>query len=396
MQIEPLAIPIGAKALSVLPRLAEALRGVAPIAPYAVGSPPPSLPPFAELPEDLAVVVGTSGSTGTPKLAMLTTSALAASIGATHRHLGGPGQWLLAMPAHHIAGLQVLLRGLVAGTRTITLDTSFTIDGFIDATRRLDPDERHYTALVPTQVARLLAHCEGPDALRRFDAILVGGAALPPRLRASVDEAGVVLVATYGMSETAGGCVYDGTPIPGTRLRIEDDGRILLGTAALASGYLDDPARTAESFVIDEDGTSWFRTDDHGHLLPDGRLQVDGRLDDLINTGGLKVAPRIVEEAIASGFPEISEVVVVGVPDEQWGQRVSALLVMGTDRTVDPTHTNPATPPTLADMRDRLRGILPPEALPQQVATADALPTKGPGKPDRAAIVTLLAERPVG
>ncbi|HQV92384.1 MAG TPA: AMP-binding protein, partial [Phycicoccus sp.] len=112
MQIEPLAIPIGAKALSVLPRLAEALRGVAPIAPYAVGSPPPSLPPFAELPEDLAVVVGTSGSTGTPKLAMLTTSVLAASIGATHRHLGGPGQWLLAMPAHHIAGLQVLLRGL--------------------------------------------------------------------------------------------------------------------------------------------------------------------------------------------------------------------------------------------------------------------------------------------
>lgn len=385
MQIEPLAIPTGAETLSVLPRLARALAGGAPIAPYAVGSRPPSLPPSPELPEGLAAVVGTSGSTGTPKLAMLTSGALAASIRATHRHLGGPGQWLLAMPAHHIAGLQVLLRGLVAGTRTITLDASFTVDGFIDATRHLDPDERHYTALVPTQVARLLSHSEGAEALRRFDAVLVGGAALPPRLRASADEAGVVLVATYGMSETAGGCVYDGATLRGTRLRIEGDGRILLGGATLASGYLDDPTRTVAAFVTDEDGTRWFRTDDHGHHLADGRLQVDGRLDDLINTGGLKVSPRLVEEAISAAFPEVIDVVVVGVPDEQWGQRVSALVV-----------TNPATPPTRANIRDRLRGILPPHCLPQQVATIDALPTKGPGKPDRAAIVTLLAERPVG
>ena len=332
------------------------------------------------------MVVGTSGSTGTPKLAMLTARALAASIGATHRHLGGPGQWLLALPPHHIAGLQVLLRGLVAGTPTVALPGPFTLESFVDATDLLDPDLRHYTSLVPTQVARLLDPqvCpDGADALRAFDAILVGGAALPPSLRDRADAEGVVLVATYGMSETGGGCVYDGLPLAPTRIRLTDEGRILLGGDTLASGYLDDPERSAAAFATEPDGTRWFRTDDHGVLLPDGRLHVDGRLDDLINTGGLKVAPRLVEEALLTHLPEVSEACVVGLPDDDWGQSVAALLVVASP-------TDPAPHLTVADVRSRLRGILPDHALPKTVATADALPLRGPGKPDRRAIADLL------
>ena len=199
----------------------------------------------ASIPEDLAVVIGTSGSTGAPKLALLSARALATSIGATHRHLGGPGQWLLAIPPHHIAGLQVLLRGLVAGTRTVLGPTRFDPTGFAAATRLLDPGERHYTSLVPTQVARLLDHPDGPEALRAFDAVLVGGAALPEHLRARADREGVVLVATYGMSETGGGCVYDGQPLEHTSIRLDDEGRIHLGGDTLAHGYLGDPTRTA-------------------------------------------------------------------------------------------------------------------------------------------------------
>lgn len=413
-QIEDLPLALGPDLAQALPRLAQALTGTAPIRPLPPGGssasrgscpegllqPAPETAPSAgsgscreHVPkdlgevEDLAVVVGTSGSTGSPKLAMLTARALAASIGATHRHLGGPGQWLLALPPHHIAGLQVLLRGIVAGTPTVALPGPFTLDSFVAATGLLDPDLRHYTSLVPTQVGRLLdtTTCpNGPESLRAFDAVLVGGAALPSHLRARADAEGVVLVATYGMSETGGGCVYDGVPLAPTRVRLTDEGRVLLGGRTLATGYLDDPERTAAAFVTDPDGTRWFRTDDHGEILPDGRLHVDGRLDDLINTGGLKVSPRLVEDALLAHLHEVAEACVVGLPDEEWGQCVAALLVPRGD-------SDPAPQLTLADVRSQLRGILPDHALPKAVATIDALPLRGPGKPDRRAIADLLA-----
>jgi len=340
----------------------------------------------ASIPEDLAVVIGTSGSTGAPKLALLSARALATSIGATHRHLGGPGQWLLAIPPHHIAGLQVLLRGLVAGTRTVLGPTRFDPTGFAAATRLLDPGERHYTSLVPTQVARLLDHPDGPEALRAFDAVLVGGAALPEHLRARADREGVVLVATYGMSETAGGCVYDGQPLEHTSIRLDDEGRIHLGGDTLAHGYLGDPTRTSAVFSTDADGRRWFRTDDHGEFLPDARLHVTGRLDDLINTGGLKVAPRLVEDAILAHVPHAALACVVGLPDEEWGQVVAALIVPREPRD----HRDPATTLEVGDVRAQLRGILPDHALPKRVVTAPAIPERGPGKPDRRAVADLL------
>ena len=268
--LQPLPVPPGVGALTLRPALAAALAGDGPaLVPYPAGSPAPELPVVdpAGLPDGLALVVGTSGSTGTPKRALLTAPALRASARATHERLGGPGQWLLAMPAHHVAGLQVLVRSVVAGTEPRAVDTSagFTVDAFAAATASLDAAvPRHYTALVPTQLVRLLQDPRGRAALQRYDAVLLGGAAAPSALLATAEAAGVRVLTTYGMSETAGGCVYDGEPLACSRVRIETDGRILLGGDTLASGYLGRADLTEAVFVHDADGRRWFRTDDEG------------------------------------------------------------------------------------------------------------------------------------
>jgi o-succinylbenzoate---CoA ligase len=385
--LRPLAVPVGPASLTVLPCLADALAGDAPVLPYAASAPQPAVPPHdpADLPEGLAVVVGTSGSTGTPKRALLTAAALVASSRATHDQLGGPGQWLLALPAHHVAGLQVLLRSLDAGSTPVAMDLAdgFVPGVFVTATAQLDPEQRHYTSLVPTQLLRLLDHPRGGgDALRAFDAVLVGGAAMPPRLRRRAERARVRVVATYGMSETAGGCVYDGKPLPCTEIAFDDEGRIHLGGATVAHGYLGRPDLTAEAFGVDEDGMRWFRTDDVGHTDEYTRLHVDGRVDDLVNTCGLKVAPRLVEEAIIEHVPGVAEVVVVGSPDPEWGEAVCALVVL------EPGAVRAGL--TAAELRAHLRGILPDHALPRRAATVTDLPLRGPGKPDRRAVAAIF------
>jgi len=385
---EPLAVPLGPASLDLLPRLAAALAGDAPVLPYAASAPAPVVPAHdpADLPAGLAVAVGTSGSTGTPKRALLTAAALTASARATAEHLGGPGQWLLALPAHHVAGLQVLLRSLEAGTTPVAMDLSdgFLPQSFLAATAQLEPGRRRYTSLVPTQLLRLLdSPGGGPDALRTFDAVLVGGAAMPPRLRARAERARVRVVATYGMSETGGGCVYDGTPLRGTDIAFDDEGRIHLGGTTVAHGYLGRPDLTAQAFGVDEDGVRWFRTDDVGHTDARARLRVDGRIDDLVNTGGLKVAPRLVEEAIIEHVPGVAEVVVVGSPDPEWGEAVCALVVL------EPGAVRAGV--TAADLRAHLRGILPDHALPRRAATAKGIPLRGPGKPDRRAVAALFS-----
>jgi o-succinylbenzoate---CoA ligase len=383
--LRALPVPSGVAALSVLGDLRSALDASGPaVAPHAVNSPAPPVGHLvggvpdgvSELPPGLALVIGTSGSTGRPKLAMLTGAALLASADATHQRLGGPGQWLLALPAHHIAGVQVLVRSLAADTTPVCLDAGdgFTAAAFARATAQLAPGSRAYTALVPTQLVRLLASPQGRRGLARFAAVLVGGAAAPASLLAEARTLGVRVVTTYGMSETAGGCVYDGRALEISRVTLEDDGRIRLGGATLARGYLGEPGPTAESFSQEPDGTAWFRTDDAGHLQ-DGGLVVDGRIDDLINTGGLKVAPRLVEAALVQ-LDDIAEAVVVGCPDPEWGQVVSAAVVVAPG----------SSPPTLDAVRGQLRGLLPDHALPRRLATVPDLPVRGPGKPDRAAV----------
>lgn len=386
--LRPLAIAAGPAAVAVLPTLRQALDGALAVLPYAAGSHPPPLPEAAGPDDGTALVVGTSGSTGTPKLAMLPGTALAASATATHERLGGPGSWLLAMPPHHIAGVQVLLRCLAADTEPgfVDLSEGFTTAAFLEAAAGFG-GARRYTSLVPTQLLRLLEDTGATTALAGFDAVLVGGAASPPALLVRAREAGIRVVTTYGMSETSGGCVYDGIPLACTEVRVDDDGRIHLGGATLATGYLGRPDLTAEAFGIGPDGRRWFRTDDLGHR-DGGRWHVDGRLDDLITTGGLKVAPRLVEDALTT-LPGIAEAVVVGTPDDQWGQAVSAAVVL---------HQDPATPvqpaPTVVELRELLRGILPAHALPRRLLVLATLPLRGPGKPDRAAVAARFADRP--
>jgi O-succinylbenzoic acid--CoA ligase len=384
--LRPLAIAAGPDAVAALPLLRRALDGDFAVLPYAASSPPPTAPGGAVPDEGTALVVGTSGSTGTPKLAMLPSTALAASAAATHDRLGGPGAWLLAMPPHHIAGVQVLLRCVAAGTEPgfVDLADGFTADAFTRAAADLQGDRR-YTALVPTQLVRLLADHGATAALAGFDGVLVGGAASPPALLAQARDAGVRVVTTYGMSETCGGCVYDGVPLDGTTVRADPDGRILLGGPTLATGYLGRPDLTAQTFTTDPEGVRWFRTDDVGHRDDDGRWHVDGRLDDLITTGGLKVAPRLVEEALTA-LPDIAEAVVVGTPDDQWGEVVSAAIVPA------PVTREPGEgAPTVSELREQLRGILPAHALPRRLLVLAALPLRGPGKPDRVAVADRFA-----
>lgn len=352
--------------------LAAALDGSGPaLAPYADG-PAPEFDRDAAAPDDLALVVSTSGSTGTPKRAMLTRGALIASADATHERLGGPGQWLLPMPAQHIAGTQVLIRSVRAGTTPVTMER-FGVCEFISAAGELTHDLR-YTALVPTQLHRLMdASDEARAAVAAFDGILLGGAAADPGMLEDAERLGATVLTTYGSSETAGGCVYSGAPLAGTTVDIADDGRITLCGNTIASGYLGRPDLTDAVFGRRDDGSRTFRTDDIG-VWRDGRLRVLGRIDDLINSGGVKIAPRIVESA-ATLHTDVLEAVALGLPDDDWGEAVGLAI-------------RARAPLSLQEIRGHLREHVPPYALPKRLLVVDEMPLRGPGKPDR---VTLAA-----
>ncbi|MFC6126704.1 o-succinylbenzoate--CoA ligase [Mycolicibacterium llatzerense] len=317
--------------------------------------------------DSVALVVSTSGSTGIPKGALLSASALHASADATHDRLGGPGRWLLALPAYHVAGLQVLVRSLRAGTTPVALDPGFDVSEFPSAVRALGSGRR-YTSLVSVQLAKILADPAATEALAELDAVLIGGGPMPPGLGEKAAAAGVSVVRTYGMSETCGGCIYDGTPLPGVQLRIDDTGRISLGGPTVASGYRNpvDPS----PFV---DG--WFVTDDIGAVDDSGALRVLGRIDDAIATGGLKVLPALVESALA-GHSAIAECAVFGVPDERLGQRVAVAVVLHPGADV----------PTVADLREQVSTALAATAAPREVHVLDELPRRGIGKLDRRAL----------
>jgi O-succinylbenzoic acid--CoA ligase len=315
---------------------------------------------------------------------MLTAESLVASATSTHEVLGGAGRWLLVLPAYHVAGLQVLVRSVVGGTtpEVLDLEGGFDVAGFARATERMAAADRRYTALVPTQLTRLLDDPAGIRALRAHDAVLVGGAATSAADRERARHAGVRIVTTYGMSETAGGCVYDGLPLPVSEVHIDNDHHVVLGGATISLGYLGQPRLTADAFMVDSDGVRWFRTDDLGAFDDDGRLEIRGRADDLINTGGLKVAPGPVEDAIVRFVPGVLDAVVVGSAHVTWGEAVSAAVTL---RRGTPT-------PTLRDARAALRGVVPDHALPHRLLVLDTIPQRGPGKPDRRALVAAFGE----
>jgi o-succinylbenzoate---CoA ligase len=211
--------------------------------------------------------------------------------------------------------------------------------------------------------------------LRRFRTVLVGGGPLAPERAAEARAAGVRLVQSYGMTETCGGCVYDGRPLSGVEVAVDPDGRIRLRGPMVATGLLDPDPADAARFTPD----GWFVTDDHGRFADDGLLEVLGRTDHVINTGGVKVDPTAVETLLRAD-PQVADVVVVGVPDPEWGERVRAVVVAA----------DPAAPPTLETLRARVMTGLPASHAPRELQLADRIMRDGLGKVSAAERARLL------
>ena len=343
---------------------------------------PPAWQPTGHLPPDVALAVASSGSTGHPKLVLLSAAAITASARASAQRLGGTGSWLLALPTNHVAGLNVVARAVLAGTALTALRGPFTAQAFNLAARAMPPGPR-FVSLVPTQLQRLLPDPAAVAELGGFAAILLGGAPVPANTQAQTRQLGLPVVQTYGMAETCGGCVYDGVPLDGVQLRLGAGlaGRIELSGSTLALGYLDQAA-TAAAFV-NQAGQRWYLSSDQGHLDTHGHLTVLGRLDHIIQTGGHKVAPEAVEHRLEA-HPAVTQVVVTGLPDPQWGQVVTALVVGPNPPTLDQLRTWLEDNSSATDQAEPTR-----ERLPRALGIVDQLPYLAPGKVDRTAAATL-------
>lgn len=404
---------------------------------YAAGAGAESV----EAAEPIALVVGTSGSTGTPKRTALTARALAASAAATENFFGSnsdaASQWLLALPAHYIAGAQVLARSVLAGTtpviaRSVTDPVHFSPEVFLQAVERMSSAGR-FISLVPTQLHKLLESADANpslgaeihEALGSFTGILLGGAPASADLLAASTALGLNTVTTYGSAETAGGCVYSGSVLPGVRVELVPEegmpampdipavpdiegkpaqvGRIWISGAHLASGYIGDAARTAEHFFTAANGTRWYRTDDYGLLSPAHdpdsaahgnapRLQVLGRSDDVLISGGVKISARAVATVLEE-HPAVREACVIGLPDARWGTAIAAAvtLVPSAGAAAAPTENSPAPNEELcALLRARCAEKLGAPAAPKQLSILLDFPLTSTGKPDRAKIYSIL------
>lgn len=346
-----------------LPEILAALNGALdstgpPITICSPTLPPPEL----SAPPETALVVATSGSTGAPRNVALTSAALRASARATHQYLGAKkGQhWSIRLPLTHIAGAMVLVRSLELATTPI-VGGDFQTD---------------FESIVPTQLQRALTR--DPELCRTLQsarAVIVGGASLSDDLFATAHALGINVITTYGMSETAGGCIYDNEPLPGVQIRLNDESRIEVSGPMLASGYLN-PDGLLEKSMAFHDG--WFTTTDLGKITPDNRLHVLGRIDDIVITGGMKVSLSEVERIIRT-HPEISDALCTGIPDDEWGQRILVGVVA-------------RSPISLAELRDFVGVQTGRFAAPRAIVRLDEIPLRGIGKPDRAALAAMLAD----
>lgn len=310
-----------------------------------------------------ALVVATSGSTGAPRGVVLTHGAVRASGLATSARLEidpGRHRWLACLPLAHVGGLSVVTRSLVTGTPC-------TVLGGFDAgavRRAAARDGVTHVSLVATALRRV-------DPAR-FERIVLGGAAPPDALPANV-------VTTYGMTETGSGVVYDGVPLDGVELAVGTGrpgegaaGEILVRSATALRAYRDG----TDPFVPGPDARGrWLPTGDGGALGEDGRLHVEGRLADVITTGGEMVWPAAVERQLAA-HPAVAEVAVWRRPDPEWQERVVAWVVPA----------DPAAPPSLGVLADAVRAALPPWAAPREVVVVPSLPKTASGKVHRRAL----------
>lgn len=338
---------------------------------------------LTEAPEGTALIIHTSGTTGTPKGVALSATALKASAEATAKRLGGHGQWLLALPLSFIAGAQVLVRSVLASTEPVVVaEGPFDAEQFAQAVDLLTVG-RKYSSLVPVQLARVVEACENnPDiarSIQQLDAILIGGQALDSQLRQRAQQCGLNIVHTYGSSETAGGCVYDGVPLEGVEVEIDpEDNTIAIAGAVLADGYLGDDQRTANVFQI-RNGKKWYVSEDTG-VLDNGLLLVGGRRDRTIISGGLKIDLDAVESVIRRKFSDV-EAHAVYIPDMEWGSR-PAVVLSGVDQKAQASLSD--------SIHNLVRSELGRAADPAVVCFIDATPLLPSGKIDRQAL-TMLA-----
>lgn len=338
------------------------------------------------VPVGTAVVIATSGSSGIPKRVALSAEALRTSAEATADRIGS-GRWLLALPTGYVAGLQVLVRSILAGTEPVALSGRFSPEAFAHATLSMlrHGDEALYTSLVPAQVATLLDAADDVAvraALQAYRSILVGGQSLPEPLRERASDLGVRLVRTYGSTETSGGCVYDGVPLDTVSVRTVD-GELRIAGPMLADGYLGDDELTSRVFVRDEHGIRWYRTGDLG-LVENGIVRVHGRADNVIVSGGINISLDRVERIVRQ-VPGLHQAVVVGVDDERWGE--ASVIVAARGEVLRRSESD-----QLVHARDAVAEALGKHARPARLILVDEIATLASGKPDREAIRRIAAE----
>lgn len=334
-------------------------------------------------PAGTAVVMSTSGSTGPAKGIYLTPTQLRSAIVATEQFFGGGGVWVLALPSWHIAGLQVLLRSLHAGYTPIVVDISTGFDPTdLVAAAAAVAAPRSFLSLVPGQLTKALETVDAAvlTALAQFTAVLVGGASCPPELVHQAQHHGITVVRTYGASETCGGVVYDGVPLPGVTLSLRaptptptgQQGQLVISGPMVATGY-------SLPGTHDELGQGRWVTSDLAELSPTGQLRICGRLDGLLTVGGLKVNPQRVEE-LALTHPQLHEICVVGVPHPRLGTQLVAAVVADADLT-------------RAELAAHLRaGGGGHETHPRIVRRVPQLPLMGIGKLDRQTVAQWAQE----
>lgn len=363
----------------LLDALRSALNGEIAVQPVAHSDTPSP----KELLPGTALVIHTSGSSGVPKFVAHSAASLQAGAEATNEILGGAGEWLIALPTHLIAGLQQLTRSVIGGIDPLFHEGAVTPETFREHALRLTA-ERRYTSLVPVQFAALMEAAADDavllGALQRFDAILVGGQAVSIALRQRAHELGLKLVRTYGMTETGGGVVYDGVEVGDTQMRIRG-GEIQLAGPSLALGYLDNPELTDAQFITDH-GTRWYRTGDAGSLLG-GMLQVSGRLDRVIISGGVNVSLDRVEALIAEDLGWNAPTVAVAVESEQWGERVVLVAETGVESSGEEHQSHPEMQHLHTEflgLQARIKEVLGPAAQPIRLDTCAELPRLANGK----------------
>ncbi|MBX3104581.1 MAG: AMP-binding protein [Cryobacterium sp.] len=318
---------------------------------------------------NVSIVIQTSGSTAEPKQVALGAAAATASARASAERLGGTGQWLLAVPTSYVAGINVLVRSICANTEPVVIRDGFSEGAFFEAAKQMNGDAK-FTSLVPNQLSRLLEKATKDELhlLSRFDRILIGGQRLQTQVLDKALEAGLKISRTYGSTETFGGCVYDGEPLPGVQVRTRL-GAVEISGPTLAEGYLENPALTNEKFVLD-DGTRWYRTDDLGEIV-DGKLRISGRSDDVIISGGIKVSAAAIEQVVRS-IPGVTGAVVFGVEDEHWGQ-VPIAFIEGVNIE-------------LGELRELVGAQLGPAARPARLTRLETIPRLSNGKPNLIAL----------